>query len=88
MLLIFDRGVFELAWRDRKQMERLNDRHCGDLGADLLGEEEALIDGLRGEVRPVVGIRIFLNKCGSPPLSVSSTQRIKYSFSTDSVRYP
>ncbi len=48
-----DRGVFELAWRDRKQMERLGDRHCGNLGADLLGEEDALLDGLRGEVRPV-----------------------------------
>jgi len=53
MPLIFDRGVFELAWHDREQMERLGDRHCGNLGADLLGEKDALLDGLRGEVRPV-----------------------------------
>ena len=44
---------FELAWRDREQMERLGDRHGGNLGADLLGEENALLDGLGSEIRPV-----------------------------------
>ena len=34
---------------------------------------------------PSVGIRMFLYKCGSPPLGVSSTQSIKYYFSADNV---
>jgi hypothetical protein len=34
-------------------MERLGDRHSGNLGTDLLGEEDALLDGFCGEVRPI-----------------------------------
>jgi hypothetical protein len=34
-------------------MERLGDRHSGNLRTDLLGEEDALLDGFGGEVRPI-----------------------------------
>src|SRR5215472_5878423 len=34
-------------------MEWLGDRHRGDLGTDLLGEEDGLLDRLRSEVRPI-----------------------------------
>src|SRR5215472_15246742 len=34
-------------------MEWFGDRHGGDLGTDLLGEEDALLDGFSGEIRPV-----------------------------------
>jgi hypothetical protein len=34
-------------------MEWFSDRHGSNLGTDLLGEEDALLDGLGGEVRPV-----------------------------------
>jgi hypothetical protein len=71
MLLVFDRGVFELARRDREQMERLGDRHGGNLGADLLGEEDALLDGLGGEIRPVGRDQDVLEQYSSPPACVS-----------------
>src|SRR6516162_7311097 len=53
VFLVFDWGVFELDLLDREQMERLGDRHGGDLGTDLLGEEDSLLDGFGGEIRPV-----------------------------------
>jgi len=31
-------------------MERLSDGHSGDLGTDLFGEKDTLLDGLGGEV--------------------------------------
>ena len=36
-------------------MEWFGDRHGGDLGTDLLGEEDGLLDGLGGEIRSVSG---------------------------------
>src|SRR6516162_3991100 len=50
---VFDRGVFELARGNREKMEWFGDRHGGNLGTDLLGEEDALLDGFGGEVRPI-----------------------------------
>jgi len=50
VFLVFDRGVFELARLDREQMERLGDRYGGNLGTDLLSEEDSLLDGLGGEI--------------------------------------
>jgi hypothetical protein len=71
MLFIFDRGVFELARRDRDQMERLGDRQGGNLGTDLLGEEDALLDGFGGEVRPVSRDQDVFEQYSSPPVSAS-----------------
>jgi hypothetical protein len=34
-------------------MERLSDSHSGDLGTDLFGEKDTLLDGLGREVRPI-----------------------------------
>ena len=34
-------------------MERFGDRQGGNLGTDLLGEEDRLLDGLGGEIRPI-----------------------------------
>jgi hypothetical protein len=42
-------------------MEWFGDRHSGDLGTDLFGEKNALLDGLGGEIDPSVGTRTFLN---------------------------
>ena len=43
-------------------MERLSDRNSGNLGTDLFGEKDTLLDGLGQEVSdPSVGIRMFLN---------------------------
>src|SRR5215468_6411098 len=53
VLLVFDRGVFELARGNREKMEWFGDRHGGDLGTNLFGEEDALLDGLGGEIRSV-----------------------------------
>jgi hypothetical protein len=50
MLLVFDRGVFELDLRNRDQFEWFGDRHGGNFGTDLFGEVDSLLDGLRGEV--------------------------------------
>jgi len=51
-------------------MEWFGDRHGGDLGTDLLGEEDALLDGLGGEVRPIGRDQDVLDT-SSPPGSVS-----------------
>ena len=51
MLLVFDRGVFQLARCDRDQVEWLGDRHGGNLGTDLLGEGDTLLNGLGREIR-------------------------------------
>jgi hypothetical protein len=53
MFLVFDWGVFELGRGNREQIGWLGDRHGGDLGTDLLGKEDALLDGLGSEIRPV-----------------------------------
>src|SRR6516162_494984 len=53
MFLVFDWGVFELGRGNREQIGWLGDRHAGDLGTDLLGEEDGLLDGFGGEIRPV-----------------------------------
>ncbi len=74
MLLVFNWGVFELARGNREQMERLSDRNSGNLGTDLFGEKDTLLDGLGREIRPIVAIRMFLNNVGllrSPPVSAS-----------------
>jgi hypothetical protein len=34
-------------------MAWFGDRHSGNLGTDLFGEEDALLDGFGGEIRPV-----------------------------------
>src|SRR6516165_4616044 len=53
VFLVFDRGVFELDLLDREQMEWFGDRHGGDLGTDLSGKEDSLLDGLGSEIRSV-----------------------------------
>src|SRR6516164_10567865 len=53
VFLVFDWGVFELGRRNREQIGWLGDRHGGDLGTDLFGEENGLLDGFGGEIRPV-----------------------------------
>src|SRR6516164_8803191 len=81
MLLVFDRRVFKLAWRDREQMERLGDRHGSNLGADLLGEANALLDGLGGEIRPVGRDQDVLVQYNSPGLCFFLTRRSAKSMS-------
>ena len=76
VLLVFDRGVFELARRDREQMEWLGDRHGGNLGTDLLGEEDALFDSLGGEVRSIGRDQDVLEQYSSPPVAASFTRRL------------
>ena len=44
---------FELDLLDREQLEWFGNRYGGDLGTDLFGEEDALLDGLGGEIRSV-----------------------------------
>ena len=61
MLLVFDWGVFELARGNREKMEWFGDRCSGDLSTDLFGEEDALLDRVDGEIRPVSRERMFLN---------------------------
>jgi hypothetical protein len=34
-------------------MERLGDRNSGNLGTDLFGKKDTLLDGLGREVRPI-----------------------------------
>ena len=53
ILLVFDRGVFQFARSEREHMERLGDRNSGNLGTDLFGEKDTLLDGLGREVRPI-----------------------------------
>jgi hypothetical protein len=50
-------------------MERFGDRHGGDFGTDLLGEEDALLDGFGSEIRPVGRDQDILEQCNSPPVS-------------------
>src|SRR5580704_15159513 len=68
MLLVFDRGVFQLARCDRDQLEWLGDRHGGNLGTDLLGEGDTLLNGLGREIRPIGRDQDVLEQCGSPPV--------------------
>jgi hypothetical protein len=58
-------------------MVRLGDRHGGDFGTDLLGEEDALLDGFGGEIRPVGRDQHVLEQCSSPPVSVSFWRLIR-----------
>src|SRR5215472_13145475 len=53
MFLVFDWGVFELGRGNREEIGWLGDRHGGDLGTDLFGEKNALLDGLGSEIRPI-----------------------------------
>ena len=46
IFLVFNWGVFQFARREREHMERLSDGHSGDLGTDLFGEKDTLLDGL------------------------------------------
>jgi hypothetical protein len=71
MFLVFDWSVFELARCDREQMERLGDRHGGNVSTDLLGEEDALLDGLGGKIRPIGRDQDVLEQFGSPLVSAS-----------------
>ena len=48
-------GRIRVGWANREKMEWFGDRHGGDLGTDLLGEEDGLLDGLGGEIRSVSG---------------------------------
>jgi hypothetical protein len=63
---MFNRGVFELDLRNRDQLEWLGNGHSGNLRINLLGEEDALLDRFSGEIRPSVGIRMFLNNLPPP----------------------
>jgi len=70
-------------------MEWLSDRHGGNLGADLLGEKDALLDGLGGEFRPVSRDQDVLVQDSSPPVCVSLCQEDqRKSISFQSVRFP
>jgi hypothetical protein len=62
MLLVFDRGVFQLARRNRKRMERLSDRDSGNRGTDRFGEADTTALAARSD--PSVAIRMFLNNAG------------------------
>jgi hypothetical protein len=57
-------------------MEWLGDRHGGNLGADLLGEEDALLDGLGGELRPIGRDQDVLVQYVSPPGVFLSAEKI------------
>jgi hypothetical protein len=47
-------GVYSSWLRlDREQMEWFRDRHGGNLGTDLFGEKDSLLDRLGGEIRPI-----------------------------------
>jgi len=50
---VLRRSVLEHSRVGRQHMKRRQDRQRGDLGADPLGELEAVLDGLSGELRPV-----------------------------------
>src|SRR5580704_8035933 len=52
-------------------MEWLGDRQGGNLGTDLLGEKDTLLDGLDREVRPIGRYPDLLEHYSSPPLSAS-----------------
>jgi hypothetical protein len=52
-------------------MERLSDSHSGDLGTDLFGEKDTLLDGLGREVRPIGRDQDVLEQFGSPLVSAS-----------------
>jgi hypothetical protein len=51
-------------------MEGFGDRQGGNLGTDLLGEENALLDRFGGEVRPVCGDQDVFEQYRSPHVSV------------------
>ena len=46
-------------------------RHSRNLGTDLLGEKDTLLDGLGREVRSIGRDQDVLEQFGSPPVSVS-----------------
>ena len=52
-------------------MEWFGDRHGGDLGTDLFGEADGLLDGFGGEIRPVSRDQNIPEQLSSPPGSVS-----------------
>jgi hypothetical protein len=57
-------------------MEWLGDRQGGNLGTDLLGEEDALLDGLGGEIRPVSRNQDVLEQNSALPSSFFLTRKI------------
>src|SRR6516162_7782390 len=59
-------------------MEWFGDRHGGDLGTDLFGEEDSLLDGLGGEFRPVSRDQDVLEHYSFPPACAArrSSRRI------------
>src|SRR5215469_10777181 len=71
MFLVFDWGVFELGRGNREQIGGLGDRHGGNLGTDLLGEEDALLDRFGGEIRPVCRNQDVLEHYRFSPAPVS-----------------
>ena len=73
VLLVFDWRVVELVRLGSEQMgwKWLGDRHGGNLGTDLFGEKDTLLDGLGREVRPIGRYQDVLEQFGSPPVSVS-----------------
>jgi hypothetical protein len=52
-------------------MEWLSDRDSGNLGTDLLGEEDALLDGLDCEIRSIGRDQDVLEQYSSPPVAAS-----------------
>src|SRR5262249_36429595 len=66
MLLVFDWGVFELARRNRKQMERLGHRHASKFSADPFREIDAVFDRRGSEVRPIGRDQNIPVQSGSP----------------------
>ena len=52
-------------------MERLGNRHGGNLGTDLFRERDTLLDGLGRKVRPIGRDQDVLEQFGSPLVSAS-----------------
>ena len=69
MLLVLDRSVFELDLRNRDQLEWFGDRHGGNLGPDLFGEADALLDRFGSEIRPVSRDQNIPEQYAAPPAS-------------------
>jgi len=73
VLLVFDWRVAELVRLGSEQMgwKWLGDRNSGNLGTDLFGEKDTLLDGLGREVRPIGRDQDVLEQFGSPLVSAS-----------------
>jgi len=73
VLLVFDWRVAELVRLGSEQMgwKWLGDRNSGNLGTDLFGEKDTLLDGLGRKVRPIRRDQDVLEQFGSPLVSAS-----------------